>query len=98
MNKPTQNTNMNTRYAQAVCDYDSTLRFHILHSQNQGLDEIRISIPVAKEMLRDIEILKKSIEAHRPIERRDPQYFARLDAIFEEQASVMNTALSKILK
>jgi hypothetical protein len=52
---------MKTEYAKTVCSYDALLRFAILHAQNQGLDEIRITIPRAKEMLRDLEILKKSI-------------------------------------
>jgi len=89
---------MNTEYARTVCNYDALLRFQILHSQNCRLDEVRISIPVAKEMLRDIEILKKSIESHKSISRREPAYFGRLDSMFEEQATAINKAYAAIVK
>ena len=89
---------MNTEYARTVCNYNALLRFQILHSQNQRLDEIRITIPVAKEMLRDIEILKKSIDSHNAISRREPAYFGRLDFMFEEQATAINKAYASIIK
>jgi hypothetical protein len=88
---------MNTRYAHTVCSYDALLRFQILHCQNQGLNEITITIPRAKEFLRDIEILKKSLEDSKPVERREPEYFSRIDAMFDQQSAVLNDAISKIL-
>lgn len=88
---------MNT-HAHTVCSYDALLRFQIVHAQNQGLDEIRITIPRAKEMLRDIEILKKSIESHKAISRKEPAYFGMLDSMFEQQATAINKAYAAIVK
>jgi len=67
------------KHAHTVCAYDALLRFQLAQAQSHGMNEIKISVARAKELLRDISILKKSIDGSRPA----PAYFSRLDSIFE---------------
>lgn len=79
--------------AASVAANDALFRVALKYAEQAGLDEIRISVPVAKEILRDLTILKKAAEGEN---KKTPSYFNHLDSMME-QAFVLDRAMNKIL-
>jgi hypothetical protein len=52
----------------------------IKQAERHGLDEIRISLPRAREIHREIIIARKSLEKPAP---KDPAYFSHLDQYYK---------------
>jgi hypothetical protein len=85
-------------HARQVVANDALFRVSIRQAEEAGLNEIRISVARAKEILRDLTILKRDCEA--PVVPVRPH---RLDSIINietfrtEQEKVMNQAIKRIL-
>jgi len=78
--------------ARSVTNHAALFRVCIKSSEAAGLDEIRISVPRAKEILRDLEILKSAIESPSVMPHQ-----SRLDTIFGNQIRVIDEAVSKLI-
>lgn len=86
------------QHAVRVASYDALIRVSIKSAEAHGLDEIRISVPRAKELLHDLTILKKAAETPvKPEPRHRLDSIINIDTFALEQAEVMNKAMSKLL-
>jgi hypothetical protein len=97
--QPPLNKNMNNimkSKADAVVAHDALFKVSITQAQHAGLDEIRISVPRAREILNDLIALKKAVES--PYRNaKQPAHFDKLDAMFFQQAEAINEAMTKII-
>lgn len=76
--------------ASRVSSYDALFKVQIASADSIGSDEVRISKARAKELHRELVILKKSLE------QKTPSYYRRLDNIFSEEKFVLSQAIKKI--
>jgi hypothetical protein len=96
--QPPPNNKMKTTLREAAnraATYDALFKTAIKHAERHGLNEIRISVPRARELYRDLSALETALRQPQP-SRHSTAHFARLDAIFAEQDRVMNEAISRI--